>query len=852
MDPEQFAIVLTNAQNPLDPQARAQAEAVLSQFREQNYPQYALSLAHQLSNPASSEQIRSLAGLILKNTLTSKDVAQRQALAQKWLSVPEATRTEIKNLSVQTLSSTSQAARGPAAQTVAYIAAIELPHKAWPGLIEGLLEKISSTQDDFQRRAILETLGYICEETDPQVLSQQSNNILTAVCKGMGGNNSVEVTLAACRALLNTLEFIKANFDREAERSYIMTVLCECCANKDVKVRVVAMECLVKVAQLYYDKLPQYIQTIFGLTLKSIREDDESVALQAIEFWSTICDEELDIAFEAEEGYEEEPRTSHRFILGALSYITPVMTECLTKQEDEPDEDLWTVATAAATCLSLITNAVEDEIVPHVMPFIEQNIQSTNWKLKEAATLAFGAILEGPKEKLKPLIVQALPLLLVHMSDSNVYVKDTTAWTIGRVCQLHGSIVATGLSHVMQTLLRGLTDSSRVASYVCFALHNLFDTFQAESGQNTGALSPFYSTTLTGLAQVTSRKDGDEHNLRSSAYETIAVLISAAPNDCLETTKAAVGHFINTFKATLNKNAGPHDQRNELQSSLCGVFQAVIRRFSRADLEGFKDSLMECFLSVPNSHDKFTTASEDALISISALANAVEGDFERYVPNLMPFLLAGLRNFEDYTTCAVSVGLVGDICRAINKKMVPFCDEIVHILFADLQNPQLHRDVKPPILSCFGDIALAIGGDFVKYLPHVMTMLQQASLTKVDTKDYDLVDYLNQLRDGILEAYTGIIVGLKESAPDHVQSYVPGILQFINFVWQDPTKTDSVIKGIVGLIGDIASAYGTKVSQQYSDPFVKNIILESCKNQDSDIQELAQWVKDLLQKIIRG
>ena len=78
------------------------------------------------------------------------------------------------------------------------------------------------------------------------------------------------------------------------------------------------------------------------------------------------------------------------------------------------------------------------------------------------------------------------------------------------------------------------------------------------------------------------------------------------------------------------------------------------------------------------------------------------------------------------------MGVVGDLSRSLGKDILPFCDDIMYMLLEDLSNEQVHRSVKPQILSVFGDIALAVGTEFTKYLEVVINTLEQASQARVD------------------------------------------------------------------------------------------------------------------------
>jgi len=849
---DQFSQILLNTLSP-DSRLRSEAEALLNQSRVQNLGMYLTTLTAELVDENKNQQSRMVAGIILKNELSSQNEATRLEKENNWLNLEPAIRDNIKNGVLHTLGSTLVYSR--AAGVCACIAQIELPKNLWPQLIDILLQNTTSNNDSL-KKGTLQALGYICEELKPAVVAEKSNGILTAIVQSMREEETnQEVKYCAAKALENALEFAKENFKRPVERDYIMSMVCGsvCSPNPDVKVA--GYECLVKIANLYYEHLPPYMQSLFNLTLESIKKDPQPAALQAIEFWSTICDEEIYLMDEIDEATNSNYQPSvvcHNFVKGALQFLVPLILETLTKQDEDADEDQWDIAMAGATCLTLIANCVRNDVLGTAVPFVTQNLTSTEWRLREAAAMAFGSILEGASN-IDPLIVQATPILVKHMqSDSQPLVKDTAAWTIGRICQLHPSALRGDiLNFIMNPLLAALNDTPRVASNVCWALNNIAETFRDDESRPAENFLPYFESSVLGLLTAANRSDADENNLKASAYEAINEFIQSTDAPEIQSVLQLVPRFLERLDATFQVQVLSQEDRDnvaETQGLLCSLLQTCTQKLDK-EVRKYADNCAAMYLRVFNT--KSATVHEEALMAFGALANSLEAEFEKYMNHFHPFLLLGLRTYEEYQVCTIAVGVVGDVCRALQKKIVPYCPEIITILIPHLRDTHLNKSVKPPILSCFGDIALAICGEFIQYLNPVMTILFQAASYEVDKTNDELVDYQNELREGIFEAFTGILQGLRtDNQAEQFLPYADNVILFIvSVVFKDQTRSDAVTRGAIGVLGDLAHSLGDKVKAQLQQDAVKTIISKCVSSDSETTQEVAQWTQEVIAKL---
>lgn len=859
--------VLSNSLSP-DAATRNGAEQQLSQAADNNFPLYLATLVQALADDNTEAQIRVAAGLALKNSFTAREFARAQELQAKWLQhTDQETKTRVKALALQTLSSSNTQVGNAAAQVIASIASLEVPRDQWPELMGTLVQNVS-TGASHQKQASLTCIGYICDSPDVELrtaLVAHSNAILTAVVQGARKEETnAEIRLSAINALGDSLEFVGNNFKHEGERNYIMQVVCEATQADDSRIQQGAFGCLNRIMGLYYENMRFYMEkALFGLTILGMKNEDEDVAKLAVEFWSTVCEEEINIEEDnSQVENTEQMRPFYNFARVATGEVVPQLLNLLTKQDEDAADDEYNLARAAYQCLQLYAQAVGPSIVPPVLAFVEQHLRSEDWHYREASVAAFGAIMDGPEEKtLEPIVKQALPVLISMMDDSSVFVKDSTAYALGRITDACSDAIDpnTHLDPLIRSLFAGIHDSKMAAS-CCWALMNLATRFSGDFDAPSNPITPHFNQSVQTLLEVTSQAAA-ETTVRTTSYEVLSAFVQHAATDSFPAIAQLSDVIIKRLEETIplqTQVVSIEDKiaLEEMQTSLSTVLQSIIQRLEK-EIAPQGDRIMGVSLQILNTVGPKSSVPEAVFATISGLANAMEEDFIKYMDAFSPFLYNALANQEEPSVCSMAIGLVSDITRSMGERSQPYCDDFMNYLLNNLRSSSLSNQFKPAILQCFGDVASAIGGHFETYLSVVAQVLQQAAaVTAAPDGSYEMYDYVISLREGIMDAWGGIIGAMKISGKTQaLQPYVQSIFQLLNIIAQDMNRTESLMRSAMGVIGDLADTYPNgELADAFRQDWLSVLIKETRSNREFQPRTIdtARWAREQVKRQLGG
>jgi importin subunit beta-1 len=231
----------------------------------------------------------------------------------------------------------------------------------------------------------------------------------------------------------------------------------------------------------------------------------------------------------------------------------------------------------------------------------------------------------------------------------------------------------------------------------------------------------------------------------------------------------------------------------------------------------------------------------------------VGDEVEKSLPLLMSVITQCCTNHQSYKIYQAAVDLIGDLSRALNHKIAPYCDNLIMLLLQGLSSQVLYMECKPATIACIGDVALAIGGKFAKYLQPVMGVLMsacRATLQMAPTND-SVRKCMKSTQKKVFLALSGILQGLREDA--EAASFLPfvdDIVSFAEILYQQQLtqqdRSDSLKKAISCFVGDLAQSLGPLIKPHLEKPFVSALLGECISSPKKDIRNAGLWAEDVV------
>eukprot|EP00798_Chlamydomonas_sp_ICE-L_P031863 gene31863-7069_t len=353
------------------------------------------------------------------------------------------------------------------------------------------------------------------------------------------------------------------------------------------------------------DKLETYLQGLFALAhdqsgpvrrevcvgmvteymLAMNEGEDETVALESCEFWMAFCEAQLDpellrpflprlipvlmknMVFDE---YDEDVQDAEAAEAAAGgpqkeerdSELKPFHLKERDKgteaADDDEDDDAdgssrWTLRKCSAAALDRLSIVYGDDLLPVLLPIVEQRLQNpdwrpresalldlganTDWRARESALLALGAVSEGCHQGLLPHLGGIVTMLLPKMVDPRPMVRIISCWALSRYS--HWLLTGTGSVHGVAA---GLTPATTPEPVIKGVLE------RSVQGDAAG-LTP--ATTLEPVIKGVLERVADPNKfVQESACSSLATLTETAANEeCMSLLHLYVPSIIATLAA---------------------------------------------------------------------------------------------------------------------------------------------------------------------------------------------------------------------------------------------------------------------------------------------------------------
>ncbi|WVR08285.1 hypothetical protein IAU60_005332 [Kwoniella sp. DSM 27419] len=540
-------------------------------------PDFLAYLAHVLIHCTTEQDShRAVAGLLLKNAVNNRTgpaTNENDARAMAY----------VKATVLNGLADPDQIVRQTVGTVITSLISNEEPG-GWPEALDALTKGMMSGDGNIVEGAF-NSLQKICEDAPHKLdFDVQGKNLLDHLVPQFitcTAHNVPKIRIYALQILQSLLAIrvaaVVANID-----VYIQALFSKA-ADESPDVRKCVCASLGLILGTRPDKLVPEMSNVVDYIAFCTQDDDETVALEACEFWLTFAEDgtlkdqlrpflpkiaplllkgmvysDYDIAVldidEVDEAVADKdtdikPRNYSSKVHAAHETNDPSSSKTgggisreaqdrAFEEDDDDDEDdddffddeegagEWNIRKCSAAALDVMAVSFGTDLLEILLPYLRDRIFDEEWTHRESGILALGAIAEGCIDGLEPHLPQLIPFLLKSLHDKKALVRSITCWTLGRYASWCVHVNAEDKTQyfipTMEGLLQMVLDGNkRVQEAGCSA----FATLEEEAGPE---MAPFLEPILRNLTFAFSKYQQKNLLILYDAIGTLADSVGAA------------------------------------------------------------------------------------------------------------------------------------------------------------------------------------------------------------------------------------------------------------------------------------------------------------------------------------
>ncbi|OBA24395.1 ARM repeat-containing protein [Metschnikowia bicuspidata var. bicuspidata NRRL YB-4993] len=763
----------------------------------------------------ATPDVRAAAGMNLKNSVLRDRLRPREFLKASVLMGLMLPETMVRNITGNVITSMF----------------VALGTAGWPELLGQLLLVPESPDAPVAcKEAAVQTLAKICEDNavalDKECRGERPLDHVTARLLGLVQAPQATPQLrAAVVHCLNQLVPLKSPLvlvflDRYLQALFGMA------SDTSAEVRKNVCAAFLGVMEAWPDRLLPHMDGVVSYCVHLMRDADEGVAIEACEFLLALSErpdeaggpllkaqlravlpvllekmvysdeqivlidilDERDNAHDADRQEDVRPNMAKGKGVHSVSkrgtarkhpgeYDSDVSDSEGDAADDDSDDDdddelnLWNLRRCAAATLDAVSLNHPQEVIETTLPILQETIVSSEWPVREAAILAFGAISKSCTELARDKLPTLVPFLVDRMKDAEPRVRQISCWTLSQyaawICdEAHeGGQYASYFQHTFEavvlltldpkklvqhaacsslSLFVEAADVSLIQYYVgpllehfakCFLkyqrknliiLYDSVSTFVERIGPAVFGLTPEHANVLLPPLlqnwQLLDDDDTDLWPLLECMSVVAATMGEAFAPYAMPVYERALKILANAIQLNQNVHTDPLIEAPEKDFMVASLdlIDGLVQGFKEHSVQMMSQhgaNVMEPVLACLEDHEDDVRQLAYALLGDLAIF-ACEATIEPYIDRVVICIGNEINNYSygTYPVTNNSVWAFGEIAIKANpESLKSYIPNVVNLLIPLLNSSNTHQTVLENAAICLGRLGVPGGALFIAH-----------------------------------------------------------------------------------------------------------------------------------------